>query len=128
MYIPIYVDDIIITGNEDKIMEPVKILKEGYNATELGELRKFIGIEIERDTEKLSIKQTNTIDKTLAMFNMIDCKGIETPMEPGFQTNSEENMIDVPDRRLIGCLMYLATISRPDIMFYENAKLYSKLY
>ena len=85
MYIPIYVDDIIITGNEDEIMETVKILKEGYNATELGELRKFIGIDIERDTENLSIKQTNMIDKTLAMFNVIDCKGIETPMEPDFK-------------------------------------------
>lgn len=38
-------------------------------------------------------------------------------MESGFQLTNDGEEIGVPFRKLIGSLMYLATTSRPDIMF-----------
>lgn len=47
---------------------------------------------------------------------MDQCKGI-THQWRGFQINTTEEIINAPHRQLIGNLMYLATIFRPDIMF-----------
>ncbi|KAG5862838.1 hypothetical protein JTB14_026880 [Gonioctena quinquepunctata] len=49
---------------------------------------------------------------------MSECKGVSTPMSTGFTIDlSKNDTIDVPYRKLIGSLMYLACTSRPDIMY-----------
>lgn len=47
---------------------------------------------------------------------MMDCKGTKSPMETNFQFK-EEDSIDIPYRELIGSLLYISTMSRPDITF-----------
>lgn len=47
---------------------------------------------------------------------MMDCKGTKSPMEANFQFK-EEDSIDIPYRELIGSLLYISTMSRPDITF-----------
>ncbi|GJQ78565.1 hypothetical protein Trydic_g11676 [Trypoxylus dichotomus] len=41
-------------------------------------------------------------------------------METGFKIDISEDIINVPYRELIGSLMYLSTISRPDILFVTS--------
>ncbi|XP_072762590.1 uncharacterized protein [Anoplolepis gracilipes] len=52
---------------------------------------------------------------------MIDAKPVNTPMEPNLkltmQGENQENKDNVPYRELIGCLMYLAVTTRPDIAY-----------
>lgn len=48
----VYVDDIIITGNaHDEIQSLKKILSLEFAMKDLGELKYFLGIEIERSVE-----------------------------------------------------------------------------
>lgn len=55
--------------------------------------------------------------KVLERFRMSDSHPEKTPAEPGVHLSgySEEEPVRVPYREAIGCLMYLATVSGPDI-------------
>lgn len=73
-------------------------------------------MEIEFSQISLSISQRKLIRRILTKFNMMDCKGTKSPMETNFQFK-EEDSIDIPYRELIGSLLYISTMSRPDITF-----------
>ncbi|RAN69314.1 Ty1/Copia family ribonuclease HI, partial [Bacillus sp. SRB_331] len=60
----------------------------------------------------------------LSKFQMMDCKPVDTPEQPGFYLNkdmcatSAEQMQDMqgtPYRELVGALNWIATCTRPDI-------------
>lgn len=109
------IDDILLTGNTQETIEK---LKHEFKAKNLGELNKFLGMEIKREGNTLKITQEEYIDKILKRFNMTDCKGKKTPMEVKFQIETtRKEIIKQPYRELIGSLLYIATISRPDIAF-----------
>jgi Reverse transcriptase (RNA-dependent DNA polymerase) len=98
-----------------------------WEISDLGEAKFCVGIAIERDlaNHHIYLSQTALIDKILASFNMIDCNPVSTPMEAGLVlsrqsdtvlTRQEElDLLDIPYRRLVGLLMYLAIATRPDI-------------
>ncbi|XP_072377816.1 uncharacterized protein [Diabrotica undecimpunctata] len=113
----VYVDDIILTGHEQKIKEAIDILKNNFCAKDLGEVKNFLGITISRESGNLTLGQPKMISKILSSFGMSDCKGAASPMETNFQIDNTLEVIDVPYRKLIGSLMYISTTSRPDIMF-----------
>lgn len=114
VYVLIFVDDILILGNGQKIIAK---LKKEFQAKELGNINKFLGMDIKSTEKGLEIKQSSIIEKILLKFNMNNCKGASTPMEINFKINEKAEVIDVPYRELVGSLLYLATISRPDIAF-----------
>lgn len=56
------------------------------------------------------------IMKVLEKFNMVDCKPAKNPLEKGIKLpKSEIKNENLHYRNLIGCLMYIAVCSRPDI-------------
>lgn len=116
VWLIIYVDDIVVTGKSKEIQKTVKWLKDEFNAKEMGDIKEFLGMSIKRDEHSLKINQSALVSKVLKLFNMEDCHDASTPMEPGFKYDNGQ-IIDVPYRQLIGSLMYLATTTRPDIMF-----------
>nr|GEU96267.1 putative RNA-directed DNA polymerase [Tanacetum cinerariifolium] len=77
----IYVDDMIITGNDES---EIKKLKEGlcaeFKMKDLGNLRYFLGIEVMRSPHGIFICQKKYILDLLAETRMIDCKPADTPM------------------------------------------------
>lgn len=118
VWLLIYVDDIILTGTEENIVTIVKELKEEFRVKDLGSLNLFLGMEIQRTDSTLKITQSRHIEKMLQKFGMKDCKGSKTPLTKGYQFDEKELIIeDVPYRQLIGSLMFIATVSRPDIAY-----------
>ncbi|WP_337230554.1 hypothetical protein, partial [Proteus terrae] len=66
----------------------------------------------------MKITQSKHIEKIVVKINMQNCNGAKTPMIKGFQVDNNENIIhNVPYREIIGSLMYISTVSRPDITF-----------
>jgi len=116
----IYVDDMILTGNDSEEMESLrKKLFEEFEMKDLGELRYFFGIEVLRTEDEVFISQHKYILDLLAETGMIDCKPAETPMvvnhglemkEGGMPANKERY------QRLVGKLIYLVH-TRPDIAY-----------
>eukprot|EP00963_Diacronema_lutheri_P009792 scaffold916_cov343-Pavlova_lutheri.AAC.1 len=53
---------------------------------------------------------------------MDKCQAVSTPLEPGvkFTKANQNTAIDFPYQELVGCLMYLAVCTRPDIAFVTN--------
>ena len=121
----VYVDDLLICGNgTDNVQRITDSLLKTFEGRDLGPTEFFIGIKVQRDREKkvVFLNQENYITNILARFRMSDCRSVSSPMEPGTKLSSEEcaDDTDFPFQELVGCLMYLAVSTRPDIAYATN--------
>jgi Reverse transcriptase (RNA-dependent DNA polymerase) len=80
----VYVDDIIITGNNEKEIKNVKdYLKNEFDIKDLGKLKYFLGIEIAYSKEKcLFLSQRKYVIDLLNETDKLGAKPANTPMEP----------------------------------------------
>jgi hypothetical protein len=77
VFLVLYVDDILLIGNDIPMMEPVKSsLRKCFSMKDLGEAAYILGIKIYRDRSKrlIGLSQDAYIDKILTRFNMQDSK------------------------------------------------------
>ena len=78
----VYVDDIIITGDDLVEMEQLKKeLSKEFEIKNLGELRFFLGMEIARTKRGLAISQRKYILDLLKEIGMNACKPADTPVD-----------------------------------------------
>nr|XP_048324835.1 wall-associated receptor kinase 5-like [Ziziphus jujuba var. spinosa] len=86
---------------------------------ELGELKHFLGLEVDRTEKGLFLGQQKYAKNLLQKFGMLDYKPISTPMEVNAKLSAYEGK-DLEDatmyQQLVGSLIYL-TLTRPDISF-----------
>jgi hypothetical protein len=93
--------------------------------TDLGPVQQFLGIQIERNRQKrtLRIHQRPYIESILKRFQMDNCNGVSTPMEPNLQLVAlDDDYNATPTERLdyqraIGSIMYAMLGTRPDLAF-----------
>ncbi|KAM0029928.1 putative RNA-directed DNA polymerase [Helianthus debilis subsp. tardiflorus] len=116
----IYVDDMIITGNDKEEMEKLKTnLFTEFEMKDLGRLKYFLGIEVLRSKHGIFICQKKYILDLLAEIGMIDCKPTDTPIMTNQKLYMEEGA-ELADKeryqRLVGKLIYLSH-TRPDIAY-----------
>ena len=72
-FLILYVDDILLIGNDIPILESVKtLLKNSFSMKDLGEAAYILGIKIYRDRSKrlIGLCQDTYNDKVLKRFNM----------------------------------------------------------
>ncbi|KAE8675571.1 tir-nbs resistance protein [Hibiscus syriacus] len=116
----VYVDDLIITGNDEaEILQTKENLSVRFQMKELGQLKHFLGLEVDRTHEGIFLCQQKYVKDLLKRFGMLECKSTSTPMEPNVKICSHEGK-DLEDatmyRQLVGSLIYL-TLTRPDISY-----------
>ncbi|GKD88048.1 ribonuclease H-like domain-containing protein, partial [Tanacetum coccineum] len=77
----VYVDDIIITGNNVAEIEKFKVfLKSKFMIKDLGKLKYFLGIEVV-DTEKgICLNQRKYVLDLLFEYGMFACKPVDTSL------------------------------------------------
>ncbi|GMI77806.1 hypothetical protein HRI_001449800 [Hibiscus trionum] len=96
-----------------------KNLSIRFHMKELGELKHFLGLEVEHMKEGIFLGQQKYAKDLLQRYGMLDCKPISTPMDPNIKLQIDEGK-DLEDttmyRQLVGSLIYL-TLSRPDITY-----------
>jgi transposase InsO family protein len=116
----VYVDDLIITGdNIEEIQGIRENLSIRFQMKELGELKHFLGLEVERTKEGIFLGQQKYAKDLLQRYGMLDCKPIATPMDSNVRLHEDEgkNLEDVTMyQSLVGSLIYL-TLTRPDISY-----------
>ncbi len=129
MIVAIYVDDIVIIGEETERVVEFKIqIRNKFKTKDLGQLNFILGITVEKLNDNvLIIHQKNYIDKIINDFKTLkDSKDTDIPIQPNHKLTSElsdkneksRELIDPKKyRQAIRSLIYLMTCSRPDISY-----------
>lgn len=129
-YVLVYVDDLLVAAERISTLEKFKSeLGEEFEIRDLGEVTLFLGIQIKRDRKSRTITlfQKNYTRVVLERFRMEPSKPNHVPLQKSLVTEIEHltNYTDgpytscheAPYRELMGSVMFLATTTRPDIMF-----------
>uniref|UniRef100_A0ACD5VIN0 Uncharacterized protein n=1 Tax=Avena sativa TaxID=4498 RepID=A0ACD5VIN0_AVESA len=116
----LYVDDMIITGDDSEYIAFVKAhLSEQFLMSNLGSLRYFLGIEVSSTFDGFFISQEKYIHDLLDRAALSDERTVETPMELNVHLRAADgDPLSDPThyRHLVGSLVYLA-VTRPDISY-----------
>ena len=110
----------------------------------MGEPTYFLGMEISRDSmwenphtslawksaETLKLSQTKYLVEVVKRGNMTECKPANVPLPPGTKLRKEGTDLQkpVPYSELVGCLMYAAHCTRPDLAHSVNMLVLSYAY
>ncbi|KAK2445742.1 putative mitochondrial protein [Trifolium repens] len=120
LIIQIYVDDIIFGSTNASLCKSFsKLMQDEFEMSMMGELKFFLGIQINQGKDGTYIHQSKYTKELLKKFNLDDCKIMSTPMHPTSSLSKEEIGSKVDQklyRGMIGSLLYL-TASRPDILY-----------
>ncbi|KAL9285763.1 putative RNA-directed DNA polymerase [Arabidopsis thaliana] len=110
----VYVDDIIISGNDKVGIQDTKtFLKSVFDIKDLGELKYFLGIEVCRSKEGLFLSQRKYTLDLLAQVGKLGVKPAKTPLEDDYKAKRKGEHDNKPFedatryRRLVGKLIYL---------------------
>ena len=119
----VYVDDIVITSNDQENVDELKKFLNGcFKLKDLGNLKYFLGLKVGRSSKGISVSQRHYALQLLSDTGYLGCKTRKTPMDPNVKFSQDEgDLLDDPSmyRRMIGKLLYL-TITRPDLSFSVN--------
>ena len=127
VFLLLYVDDMLLTGQDMKEIQIVKsLLHSEFEMKDLGHAKKILGMNIFRDRKKnlLFLNQLSFIDKVLTKFSMQDAKVANVPLGSHFKLSSDqcpgteaekEDMMNVPYSHAIGSVMYMMVCTRPDL-------------
>jgi len=127
MILSIYVDDSLLAGKDkqkviaerDKILSwfPGKVIPPVLCGDV--EVRDLLGatLRYNRDRRWCKISMEDAVDRLLKKFNMADCKSVATPCMHDNDLSQGKEVTTFPIRQLVGGLLYVAVITRPDISF-----------
>lgn len=122
-FLLVYVDDIIVTGNNQGILQDVITkLATRFSLKDLGDLSYFLGVEVIHQPNGLFLKQERYILDLLAKVGMADANSISTPMSTTTTLTKESGDLLISPteyRMIIGSLQYLS-LTRPDVAFSVN--------
>uniref|UniRef100_A0ABD2WMS0 Integrase catalytic domain-containing protein n=1 Tax=Trichogramma kaykai TaxID=54128 RepID=A0ABD2WMS0_9HYME len=120
-----WVDDgLVATSSEEAQSEFFSRLRDSFEFTMTQKVEYYLGIEIKIINEKgIFINQAKYIREMLEKFNMKNCNAVATPIVSGWESNQNINSDEALQgnyREVVGSLMYLQVVSRPDIAFAVN--------
>lgn len=118
-FVLIYVDDMLVVCQEEREYKYImKTLGDQFDLTELGDVKHYLGIQIERTNDGFYLNQGAYIRKMANRFGLENAKKSNIPMDPGYIQNQEERepmSSKEQFQSLVGGLLYVAVHSRPDI-------------
>ena len=124
MIIVIFVDDLLFIGKEEKkINDTISAIK--FKLKNLGQVRRFLGIDVEYDRTKqvMRLSQSRYIEDALKEYQLNECNPSTTPGESGLKivkATEENKELETLCRSMVGKLIYIATCTRPDIAYAVN--------
>lgn len=123
VYLLVYVDNILITGNDfSYIQNLVKDLHQTFALKNLGELSYFLGFEVIMTSVGTLLTQSKYAINLLKRVKMFDAKSSSTLIAANTKLSRDGSpLFDNPTlyRSLIGGLQYL-TMTRPYLCFVVN--------
>ena len=134
-YVGVYVDDVLVAHDKSGVLD--QFTKQflgpgGFNATHKGKLSWFLGMAVDQHSDhSITIHQSNSIEKVLDRFmpsHATSTREHTMPCHPdAFQRlkcacndKERERASRLPYLELIGSLLYLSTMTRPDIAYHMS--------
>ncbi|KAG8502305.1 hypothetical protein CXB51_002012 [Gossypium anomalum] len=123
LYVLVYVDDIIIIGNDSRVIDRfVAQLNDTFSLKDLGKLSYFLGIEVNYGSDGVFLTQRKYVLDLLKRASMDRSNSLPTPMVTTSKLSVSEGS-PVEDehryRSIVGALQYVV-ITRPDIAYSVN--------
>jgi hypothetical protein len=116
----VYVDDLIITGNNTQEIEGFKAhMKKKFSMSDLGLLSYYLGIEVKQKSGEISLCQSAYAVKLLDKCGMSDCNAVQVPMDQRHKLSkiSSNPPVDTTTYRgIVDSLRYLVH-TRPDLAY-----------
>ena len=106
----LYVDDMLLTGSNEKHIADRADLHASFDMSDLGHLHYYLGNQYMQVDGGIALCQSKYIDILLQRFGLDDCKPIATPMETGLRLSLHDarDAFDVVlYQQAVGCLIYL---------------------
>ncbi|CAI5458135.1 unnamed protein product [Closterium sp. Yama58-4] len=123
-FVLVYVDDLVFATADTAALAEVKSeLQKRHTCTDLGELRRYLGLQISRDraARTITLTQSHMVQQVLQRFGLQDSSPAPTPLAVDHRLTGpfpdEPFEPSGPYAELVGCLMYLMTCTRPDLAF-----------
>ena len=131
LYVPLHVDDdLAITNSHSLYAWFLATLSVRLHIVDLGACSKFLNILILRDqpNRRLWLSSRVYIAELLDEWNLASCRTTSTPFPTNFADLPSAVPTSLPSisdadlvpqyQRLVGCLLYLAIATRPDLSYY----------
>ena len=129
LMIAIYVDDFLIFYKDaTKLNDLKKTLCTKFKMKDMGSAKGCIGIRIKQSAGSIELDQETYVNEVLRRFGMLDSKPIGNPCDTNVklskcmvvEENAEKSCGNVPYQQAVGCLLFIAQATRPDISFAVN--------
>nr|CAD1818494.1 unnamed protein product [Ananas comosus var. bracteatus] len=106
-------------GHEEELCQIKQCLAKEFEIKDLGNLKFFLGMEIERSKKGITVSQRKYVVDLPSETEMLGCKPVETPMDSTVKLDNNDSSAPVDKeryQRLVEKLLYLAH-TRLDIGF-----------
>jgi hypothetical protein len=115
----LYVDDILIIDNNIKVRESlIKEMTQKFKMVNLGEAKWILGTRITHTANEIKIDQQKYLQDILERYEMKDCKAVSSPaVVENLESTQESTVNKMEYMSMVGSLIYLSVISRPDIAY-----------
>ncbi|KAL5573132.1 hypothetical protein UlMin_022729 [Ulmus minor] len=122
----VYVNDLIITDDDEvEILQTKENLSVRFQMKELGQLKHFLGLKVDRTQEGIFLCQQKYAKDLMKRFGMLECKPISTPMKPNTKMCAHEGK-DLEDATMYRQLVAVRRILRYVKSTIDYGLLYKK--
>ena len=122
LIIVLYVDDLILTGDDQLIQSCKEDLSREFEMKDMGLMHYFLGMEVWQKDAEVFASQGKYANEILRRFHMENCKPMQTPLAGKWRkedATSGEVVVVIFYQQLVGSLMYLVN-TRPNLCFAVN--------
>ncbi|KAK1641891.1 hypothetical protein QYE76_059696, partial [Lolium multiflorum] len=112
-FLILYVDDILLIGNDIELLSSVKgYLNNSFSMKDLGEASYILGIKIYRDRSRrlIGLSQSTYLDKILKKFRMDESKKGFLPMLPGKVLSKTQGPATAEERERMSQIPYASAV------------------
>ena len=122
LYLMLYVDDGLVISSNPQLEEELMVTLQKEFEITTGDCSSFCGLQIIRKPDQIILHQETYCRKVLERFKMEDARSVSTPADSHIKlvASKEESDKRIPYPELIGSLLYLSNLTRPDICFAVN--------
>ena len=121
-----YVDDFMILAPTNKeIDQIIRLLAQDLEVKDLGDMTKFIGVEIQQSDEGIRSSQSAKIEAICSDLGLQYCRGARAPVsDDGLVDRAGSDILNAEEatkyRSAVGSILHVAIMSRPDIQYAVN--------